>query len=239
MMRKLFLFTILLIAGVSAMAQRGVMTFSVTEFKLPDSLARQMDTLESRSGLPLENMFRQVHLNVYFKPDFTRTEVTIMNGVIKLNYYWNRGSNEVMLFSDVFGRRTKVKLDPLAMGTLNADEIAEEDLHIQRFPEDHKTIMGLPVQRVRVSSSANGPGIDLFVCPSLKIPFVGYGIEQFTTDLLGGTPLGYRLNEGPLAVQFEVTKLENHVDEAAFRLPGGYTEKSMEEYIQEFGSFLH
>ncbi|HPR00597.1 MAG TPA: hypothetical protein PK066_13715 [Saprospiraceae bacterium] len=237
-MRKLILILILFIAGNTGFAQRGVMTFSVTEFKLPDSMAQQMDTLESRSGLPLQSMFKQIHLNVYFKPDFTRSEVTIMNGIVKLNYYWNRANNEVTLFSDVFGRRTKVKMDPMDVNALSADDIPEQDLHIQRFPEEHKTIMGLPVERVRVGSP-DGPGIDLFVCPALKIPFVGYGIEQLTTDLLGGTPLGYRLQEGLLAVQFEVTKLENQVDESAFRLPGGYTEKSMEEYLKEFGSILH
>ncbi|MCB0659148.1 MAG: hypothetical protein KDC57_23565 [Saprospiraceae bacterium] len=238
---KRFLFLILSILGAfPGWSQRGAMTFSVTKFELADSLARSLDTLESRSGLPLENMFKNVKFNVYFKPDFTRSEVNVLNGIIKLNYFWDRKSKEVMLFSDVFGRRTKVKMDPVDVEELRSEDIPRNELNIQRFPEDKKTIMGLPVYRVHVSPGDRDDfGMDLYVCPDLKIPFVGYGIEQVSTELLGGTPLSYQFNQGVMSIQFELTGLENHVDDKVFRFPGGYTEKTMDEYLNEFGSFIH
>lgn len=203
--------------------QQGIMTFKVVQLQVPDSLvSQQINTIK-------KNISSQFTMRIYFRPGLSRMEVEALNGMIYIQNFWVDGKQELTIFSDVFGRRTKTRLNKDEIHKLvemNKDSLAgDEIIRTNQF----KSVMGLKCQLIKFKDHEQE---ELWISPDLHLPVVGYGLERFGINGLGGFPLEYSINISGLSLTIRAIDLNNKTSKDDFLQPGGYENLTWDEFIK-------
>ncbi len=222
-MKKLLSLTLFILPWFILNGQQGIMTFKVVHLQIPDSVVSpQINSMQKN----LSSMFT---MRIYFRPGMSRMEVEALNGVLYLQNFWSTNKGELTIYSDVFGRRTKTRLQKNEIDKLM--EVSQDSLlgnEIIRTSQ-YKSIMGLKCQLVKFKQHDG----ELWISPDLHIPVIGYGLERFGLYGLGGFPLEYSINISGMSMIIRAVGLTNNTSKDDFLQPGGYESINWDEFSKQ------
>lgn len=212
---------LLLVVVQSVRAQEGILTYKVIEMNIPDSISTKMP-----SGI--KDVSKWFTMRIYFKRGQTRTEMEAMNGLVYIQNFWKEDKQELTVFSDLLGRRQKVIVPKAELDKfMNQSRDTPQKMDLVR-PGQRKSIMGLSCELVRIQDY---PG-EFWICPDIRIPAIGYGLERFGLTGLGGLPLEYSLKISGFNVVVRAVDLTNKISKDDFIYPGGYETIQWGEYLK-------
>ncbi len=190
-------------------------------------------------GFDISQMLDNFKMNIYWNNKRSRTEINVMNGLIHTQYFKEMKGDAVTMFYDMMGRKYKIRLQEDELNQIKDQGIKEMPVpDITRFSGQRKEILGYDCYRIKIDyGTTDGPDMEAYVAPSLQVPIVGYGMESLNLGTLNGVPLEYTLSMSGVKIVISAINLSTKVRSADLEYPGGYTEKTLEEFANEMGSF--
>lgn len=210
----LFLLSFLMTAN-TALAQKklknGRIDYQVTEIK---------------SDKPGAAMLQGMEMNLFFKDDLHKLEITTMGGMINMATITDLAAPTHVTMVNMMGKKMKVSADSLPKTRPTTDYTVT----YQR--EEKRTIADYPCYKATMKST-KGVTMTAYVTNKIKARHP-YFVQLFSG--LEGWPMEYTIESNGMKLTFTAQSVSRDIDTATiFDIPNDYEEKTPEEFKAAMG----
>ena len=231
---KKYLFTLLglctfLTVNAQSVLNSASIEFTITEVKSDDPQTESMLA-----------MMKGGTMDVYFKENKQRVDIDMMGGMVQMSTLINNDAEQsVVLYMDMMGQKLKIPMneDEYAKYQKQSDQGGEQPT-IEKDPSKTKKILGYDCVLVNIKHSSTeqeGMTLSAYVTDKIKAP--SNVIQNGPSVDMGGFPLEYTMVHPQMSLTYQVTKLDEGVDEDMLKEKEGYREMNFEEFMQTMGAF--
>lgn len=227
-MKKIIQFSFLFLA-VFAVANSAV-----AQKKIKEGVVKFEMSTEGNSS-PEMALMGGMTLDFYFTGNMQRMDMNMMGGMMRIQSIVPVDNpKEAAILMDMMGQ--KFQLVELTEEDINGSNSFMNMDHVSKVTydeKDKKDIAGYSCYRADLVMD-NGISMKYYITEKIQPPV---GLKKKDQDVLKGYPLEMTIDTGQdMEMVFVAKEILKEVPKDSFKIPEGYTKKTMEEFEKEMGN---
>jgi hypothetical protein len=184
------------------------------------------------------NMMKGSTLEIFFTENKQKMATDMMGGMMKMSTINLVDKAESIMLMDMMGRKMKIKGSDDEFAKMNGQENAMDSINydVVYDKSKQKTIAGYPCYSAMITVVQEGVELKVETYITEKLMSPKSVIRNMEKVDVKGVPLEYTLAAQGFSMTYTATKVEEKVDPAAFAIPEGYEEMSIEDFMKTMGS---
>lgn len=180
-------------------------------------------------------MMGNMTLDFYFTGNMQRMDMNMMGGMMRIQTIVPvEKPEEAAILMDMMGQKFQlVELSEEDINGSNSFMNMDNVSNVTYDEKDKKEIAGYPCYRADLKMD-NGISMQYYITEKIQPPL---GLKKKDQPVLKGYPLEMTINTGQdFDMVFVAKEILKDVPKDSFKIPDGYTKKTMEEFEKEMGN---
>lgn len=207
------------------------------------SVLYEITELEAEE-IPMLSMLKGSTIEVTYGDQISKTEISMMFGMIHLEIFADEKKQESTLYFDMMGQKKYVN-QPMGAKGLGGQELAQSagmgDLELQKGKGSAKKIAGYKSTPYVIKGAPGGMGMTIYITKKLQTKQAGgmsFIKEMIKMPDINGFPMMLELSMEGMGLTLEAKEVSKTIDKTKFTQPTGYEESTMEELLGGMGGGL-